>query len=117
MPTGATYQNLVADQSRSDATGEETLRSARGAISGTSRELNAGQRRILAGSGLGSCPGRPRALIARGASIDVSEDVAQETLARLIAITRDNEVGILFALGFRIAENLLADSLFLFSWR
>ncbi|OYX66162.1 MAG: hypothetical protein B7Y88_04485 [Sphingomonadales bacterium 32-64-17] len=53
--------------------------------------------------------GLVRYLRARGASIDVAEDIAQETLARLVAITRDKKVGSLFALGFRIADNLLVD--------
>lgn len=40
---------------------------------------------------------------------DLAEDVAQETLARLIALQERGEVGSLFALGFRIADNLVVD--------
>lgn len=45
----------------------------------------------------------------RGARPDVAEDIAQETLARLIDILRAEQVGSIFALGFRIADNLLVD--------
>ena len=50
-----------------------------------------------------------RYLRAQGARIDIAEDIAQETLARLIAISREKEIISLFALGFRIADNLLID--------
>lgn len=46
----------------------------------------------------------------RGARPDVAEDVAQETLARLIDILRAEQVGSVFALAFRIADNLLVDT-------
>lgn len=45
----------------------------------------------------------------RGARPDIAEDVAQETLARLIDILRAEQVGSIFALAFRIADNLLVD--------
>lgn len=50
-----------------------------------------------------------RYIRARGARTDVAEDIAQETLARLIVIHRDKGVASVFALGFRIADNLLVD--------
>lgn len=50
-----------------------------------------------------------RYLNARGTHRDIVEDVAQETLVRLIAINREKEIGSLFALGFRIADNLVID--------
>lgn len=46
----------------------------------------------------------------RGARPDVAEDIAQETLARLIDILRGEQVGSIFALAFRIADNLLVDT-------
>ncbi|WP_226636305.1 RNA polymerase sigma factor [Novosphingobium profundi] len=48
-------------------------------------------------------------LRARGARADLAEDIAQETVLRLIAISRTKEIGSVFALGFRIADNLLVD--------
>ncbi|MEN7537594.1 RNA polymerase sigma factor [Aurantiacibacter flavus] len=50
-----------------------------------------------------------RYLRAQGAHVDIAEDIAQETLARLIAISREKEIVSPFALGFRIADNLLVD--------
>ena len=50
-----------------------------------------------------------RYLRGRGTRVDIAEDIAQETLARLIAISREKEIVSLFALGFRIADNLLID--------
>ena len=50
-----------------------------------------------------------RYLRARGARDDIAEDIAQETLTRLITISRSQAIGSLFALGFRIADNLLID--------
>lgn len=40
---------------------------------------------------------------------DLAEDVAQETLARLIALQEQDKVGSVYALGFRIADNLVID--------
>ncbi|MDV3456064.1 RNA polymerase sigma factor [Sphingomonas sp. HF-S4] len=45
----------------------------------------------------------------RTGRLDLAEDVAQETLARLIALQEQDTVGSLFALGFRIADNLVID--------
>lgn len=50
-----------------------------------------------------------RYLRARGARADIAEDIAQETLARLIVVRRDKGVASIFAFGFRIADNLLID--------
>ncbi|WP_324698800.1 MULTISPECIES: RNA polymerase sigma factor [Novosphingobium] len=50
-----------------------------------------------------------RYLRARGTRPDVADDVAQETLARLIALSQTQQIGSLFALGFRIADNLIVD--------
>jgi RNA polymerase sigma-70 factor (ECF subfamily) len=51
-----------------------------------------------------------RYLRARGARPDVADDVAQETLARLIALSQTQQIGSLFALAFRIADNLMIDT-------
>jgi len=40
---------------------------------------------------------------------DLAEDVAQETLARLVALQAQDRIGSVFALGFRIADNLVVD--------
>jgi RNA polymerase sigma-70 factor (ECF subfamily) len=40
---------------------------------------------------------------------DLAEDVAQETLTRLIALQQRDEIGSVYALGFRIADNLVVD--------
>lgn len=48
-------------------------------------------------------------LRARGARPDLAEDVAQETVARLIAISREKEIGSVYALAFRIADNMIVD--------
>ncbi|MHA6718862.1 RNA polymerase sigma factor [Sphingomonas sp. RS6] len=40
---------------------------------------------------------------------DVSEDVAQETLARLMHLAQTEQIGSIMALAFRIADNLLVD--------
>src|SRR5688572_27055024 len=40
---------------------------------------------------------------------DLAEDIAQETLARLIALQEQDRIGSVFALGFRIADNLVVD--------
>ncbi|MFC0684076.1 RNA polymerase sigma factor [Novosphingobium clariflavum] len=45
----------------------------------------------------------------RGARPDVAEDIAQETVTRLIDILQAEQVGSIFALAFRIADNLLVD--------
>lgn len=50
-----------------------------------------------------------RYLIARGVRADLADDVAQETIARLVVIARSQAIGSLFALAFRIANNLLVD--------
>ncbi|WP_160328012.1 RNA polymerase sigma factor [Sphingopyxis sp. H115] len=50
-----------------------------------------------------------RYIRARGARTDVAEDIAQETIARLIVVHRDKRIASVFALGFRIADNLLVD--------
>jgi len=41
---------------------------------------------------------------------DVAEDIAQETLLRLIVLCESQAIGSLFALGFRIADNLMIDN-------
>lgn len=41
--------------------------------------------------------------------VDLAEDVAQETLARLIAYCDAHEVATVYGLGFRIARNLIVD--------
>lgn len=51
-----------------------------------------------------------RYLRARGAAPDIADDVAQETLARLIALSQTQQIGSLFALAFRIADNLIVDA-------
>lgn len=48
-------------------------------------------------------------LRARGARPELIDDVIQETLVRLLTISREKEIASIFALGFRIAENLLID--------
>ncbi|CDO36043.1 RNA polymerase sigma factor [Novosphingobium sp. KN65.2] len=50
-----------------------------------------------------------RYLRARAVRADVAEDIAQETLIRLISVSRKQAVASVFALGFRIADNLLVD--------
>ncbi len=40
---------------------------------------------------------------------DLAEDIAQETLVRLIGYCDANEVATIYGLGFRIARNLIAD--------
>ncbi|MBU0554435.1 MAG: RNA polymerase sigma factor [Alphaproteobacteria bacterium] len=50
-----------------------------------------------------------RYLRARGARADLIEDFAQETLARLIMVSREKAIVSVFALGFRIADNLIVD--------
>ncbi len=51
-----------------------------------------------------------RYLRAKGAAPDLADDVAQETLARLIALSQTQQIGSLFALAFRIADNLIVDA-------
>lgn len=50
-----------------------------------------------------------RYLRARGTASDLVEDLAQETLARLIELARTQQIGSMLALGFRIADNLRVD--------
>lgn len=50
-----------------------------------------------------------RYLRARGAAPDLVEDLAQETLARLVELARTQQIGSMLALGFRIADNLRVD--------
>ncbi|MFT4054665.1 MAG: RNA polymerase sigma factor [Novosphingobium sp.] len=50
-----------------------------------------------------------RYLRARGAQDDVADDVAQETLARLVELARTQQIASMLALGFRIADNVLVD--------
>lgn len=50
-----------------------------------------------------------RYLRGRGARHDVAEDITQETLARLVELARVQQIGSVFALAFRIADNLLVD--------
>ncbi|WP_081674035.1 RNA polymerase sigma factor [Novosphingobium lindaniclasticum] len=50
-----------------------------------------------------------RYLRAKGAPPDLADDVAQETLARLIALSHTQQIGSVFALAFRIADNLIVD--------
>lgn len=45
----------------------------------------------------------------RTSNLDVVEDVVQETLVRLVQITRREKPVSIYALGFRIAANLLVD--------
>lgn len=45
----------------------------------------------------------------RGGRHDVAEDVAQETVARLVELSGTQQIGSVFALAFRIADNLLVD--------
>lgn len=40
---------------------------------------------------------------------DIADDVAQETVARLVELSASQQIGSLFALAFRIADNLLVD--------
>lgn len=46
---------------------------------------------------------------ARIGRADLAEDLAQETLTRLIAVAQSQQIGSTFALAFRIADNLMAD--------
>ena len=41
---------------------------------------------------------------------DVADDIAQETLLRLITLRETQAIGSYFALGFRIADNLMIDN-------
>lgn len=50
-----------------------------------------------------------RYLRGRGARHDVADDVTQETLARLFELARSQQIGSVFALAFRIADNILVD--------
>ncbi len=45
----------------------------------------------------------------RGARHDVVDDVTQETLARLVELAGKQQIGSVFALAFRIADNILVD--------
>lgn len=40
---------------------------------------------------------------------DIADDIAQETVARLVELQRTEQIGSIFALAFRIADNLLTD--------
>ncbi len=109
-PVGAASQSLVADLSSFEVTGAHRFDLPEGQFLpqfDNSTRVREEPARIPDWSHVQT--GLVRYLRARGASVDVSEDIAQETLARLIAINRDKEVGSLFALGFRIADNLLID--------
>lgn len=46
---------------------------------------------------------------ARGARSDIADDVAQEVVARLVELAREQQIGSIFALAFRIADNLIVD--------
>jgi RNA polymerase sigma-70 factor (ECF subfamily) len=50
-----------------------------------------------------------RFLVARTGAPQLAEDIAQETLLRLVAYQRENVVGSTYALAFRIARNLLCE--------
>ncbi|SEJ25166.1 RNA polymerase sigma-70 factor, ECF subfamily [Sphingobium sp. AP50] len=50
-----------------------------------------------------------RYLGARGTPHDLADDIAQETLARLIELARTQQIGSMLALAFRIADNLRVD--------
>ncbi|MET1755907.1 sigma-70 family RNA polymerase sigma factor [Novosphingobium sp. RD2P27] len=50
-----------------------------------------------------------RYLLARRVTKDLAEDIAQETIARLVVISRSQAIASVFALAFRIANNLLVD--------
>jgi RNA polymerase sigma-70 factor (ECF subfamily) len=50
-----------------------------------------------------------RYLRGRGARHDIADDVAQETLARLIELACTQQIASVFSLAFRIADNLLVD--------
>ncbi|WIW90534.1 RNA polymerase sigma factor (plasmid) [Sphingobium sp. V4] len=50
-----------------------------------------------------------RYLRARGTPPDLIDDLAQETLARLVELARTQQIGSMLALGFRIADNLRVD--------
>ncbi|MFD2135167.1 RNA polymerase sigma factor [Novosphingobium resinovorum] len=45
----------------------------------------------------------------RGARHDIADDIAQEVIARLVQLTREQQIASVFALAFRIADNLLMD--------
>ena len=47
----------------------------------------------------------------RTRSADLAEDIAQETVLRLVDYARRQEIGSVYALAFRIAENLIAEHL------
>ncbi|WP_159981941.1 MULTISPECIES: RNA polymerase sigma factor [unclassified Novosphingobium] len=40
---------------------------------------------------------------------DIADDIAQETVARLVELGRTQQIGSIFALAFRIADNLMTD--------
>lgn len=40
---------------------------------------------------------------------DIADDIAQETVARLVELSATQQIGSVFALAFRIADNLLVD--------
>jgi RNA polymerase sigma-70 factor (ECF subfamily) len=46
---------------------------------------------------------------ARGGRHDIADDIAQETVVRLVALSATQQIGSAFALAFRIADNLLVD--------
>lgn len=50
-----------------------------------------------------------RYLRGRGTRPDVVDDVAQETLARLVELARRQQIGSIVSLAFRIADNLVID--------
>ncbi|MBT0669282.1 RNA polymerase sigma factor [Novosphingobium profundi] len=50
-----------------------------------------------------------RYLLARRLSPDLAEDIAQETLARILVVARSQAISSVYALAFRIASNLLVD--------
>lgn len=47
---------------------------------------------------------------ARTRRADLAEDVTQETLARLVFLEQNQGIGSIFALAFRIADNLIVDA-------
>lgn len=40
---------------------------------------------------------------------DIADDIAQETVARLVELSNTQQIGSVFALAFRVADNLLID--------
>ncbi|WP_081988120.1 RNA polymerase sigma factor [Sphingomonas sp. 37zxx] len=50
-----------------------------------------------------------RYIRSRGGRHDIADDIAQETVARLVELSGAQQIGSVFALAFRIADNLLVD--------